>query len=61
MTKTETTAPNYDMPDIEVNVRQIFGIDSDMQVPGFAEPNEHVPEIDSTYIFGQPGQSHQPY
>ncbi|MBT3627161.1 MAG: cobaltochelatase subunit CobS [Rhodospirillaceae bacterium] len=38
-------------PDITVSVRQTFGIDSDMEVPAFSEPEEHVPEIDSAYRF----------
>ncbi|MDE1149227.1 MAG: cobaltochelatase subunit CobS [Azospirillaceae bacterium] len=39
------------LPDIKVSVRQTFGIDSDMAVPGFSAPTEHVPEIDDTYRF----------
>ena len=39
------------LPDIKINVQQIFGIDSDLEVPGFSEANDHVPEIDNTYIF----------
>lgn len=42
---------NNELPDIKVNVRQVFGIDSDIEVPGFSEANEHVPEVDETYIF----------
>ena len=38
-------------PDIIVSVRQTFGIDSDMQVPAFSEPDDHVPTIDESYIF----------
>ncbi|MCE2509850.1 MAG: AAA family ATPase, partial [Alphaproteobacteria bacterium] len=39
------------VPDIKVSVRQIFGIDSDMEVPAFSTPEEHVPEIDEAYRF----------
>ncbi|HET8726421.1 MAG TPA: cobaltochelatase subunit CobS [Alphaproteobacteria bacterium] len=39
------------LPDIQVSVRQTFGIDSDMQVPAFSQPEEHVPEIDDAYRF----------
>ncbi len=39
------------MPDIRVSVRQVFGIDSDMTVPAFSEPTEHVPDIDEAYRF----------
>ncbi len=39
------------LPDITVSVRQTFGIDSDMEVPAFSEPEEHVPTIDPAYHF----------
>ena len=39
------------LPDIRLSVRDFFGIDSDMQVPGFSAATEHVPEIDPTYRF----------
>ncbi|MBT6442344.1 MAG: cobaltochelatase subunit CobS [Alphaproteobacteria bacterium] len=39
------------MPDITVSVREVFGIDSDMEVPAFSESEEHVPEVDETYRF----------
>ena len=38
-------------PDIKVSVRQIFGLDSDLEVPAFSESSEHVPERDDTYRF----------
>ena len=38
-------------PDIKVSVRQVFGIDSDMEVPAFSQTNDHVPAIDETYKF----------
>ncbi len=38
-------------PDIEVSVRQVFGIDSDLHVPAFSQPEEHVPDIDDAYRF----------
>jgi cobaltochelatase CobS len=38
-------------PDIEISVRQSFGIDSDLQVPGFSQATEYVPEIDDAYRF----------
>jgi cobaltochelatase CobS len=34
-----------------VSVRDVFGIDSDLQVPALTEPDEHVPEIDPVYRF----------
>jgi cobaltochelatase CobS len=38
-------------PDISLSVRQTFGIDSDMQVPAYSSPNDHVPNVDETYRF----------
>ncbi len=38
-------------PTEEIEVREVFGIDSDMKVRGFYERNERVPEIDPTYKF----------
>ncbi len=38
-------------PTEDIDVRDVFGIDSDMKVRGFYESNERVPEIDPTYKF----------
>jgi len=38
-------------PDIEVSVRQTFGLDCDLQVPAFSQSSDYVPEIDETYRF----------
>ncbi len=38
-------------PDIQVSVRDLFGIDSDLCVPAFSERDDHVPEIDHAYRF----------
>ena len=38
-------------PDTTVSVRAAFGLDTDMTVPAFSNPSEHVPEIDPTYQF----------
>ena len=38
-------------PDIKISVRQTFGIDSDMEVPAFSDPDEYVPVIDESYVF----------
>lgn len=39
------------VPDMKISVRQVFGIDSDLEVPGYSEPNEHVPDLDPDYLF----------
>lgn len=36
-------------PTRTVSVRDVFGIDTDMSVPAFAERSEHVPAIDKAY------------
>ena len=38
-------------PTEEVSVREVFGIDSDMVVKGFAEKGDRVPDLDTTYKF----------
>ena len=38
-------------PHHNATVREIFGVDSDMTVPVFAERDSHVPEIDEAYRF----------
>ncbi|MCW5682145.1 MAG: cobaltochelatase subunit CobS [Xanthobacteraceae bacterium] len=48
MTPTSETAP---LPDMKISVRQVFGIDLDMEVPAFSEPDEHVPDTDPDYVF----------
>jgi cobaltochelatase CobS len=39
------------LPDMKVSIRQVFGIDSDMEVPAYSEADQHVPEIDPDYRF----------
>jgi cobaltochelatase CobS len=39
------------VPDIQVSAREVFGIDTDLQVPAFSVRTEHVPEIDDGYVF----------
>ena len=40
------------LPDITISVRQVFGIDTDMQVPAFSSPpSDHVADVDETYCF----------
>jgi cobaltochelatase CobS len=38
-------------PDITVNAAELFGIKTNMQVPAFSSPSEHVPENDPAYRF----------
>lgn len=39
------------MTDKTVSARKVFDIDCDWQVPSFAKPSEHVPNIDPHYSF----------
>ena len=45
---TDTTSG---LPDMKVSVRQVFGIDSDLEVPAYSEPDEYVPDLDPDYRF----------
>ncbi|MEI8153330.1 MAG: AAA family ATPase, partial [Hyphomicrobiales bacterium] len=47
-TATQTSPP---MPDMKVSVRQLFGIDSDMEVPAYSKTEDHVPDTDPDYRF----------
>src|ERR1700722_7313971 len=42
------------LPDMKVSIRQLFGIDSDLEVPAYSEPDEHVPDLDPDYRFHKP-------
>jgi len=57
MTDLPNTQPDsrsdtvLDAPDKMVKVRELFGIDSDMEVPAFSEADERVPDFDAAYVF----------
>ena len=57
MESTESLAssdmPSSPVPDTTVSVREVFGIDTDMQVPAFSENTVHVPTLDGTYRFDE--------
>jgi cobaltochelatase CobS len=42
------------VPTKSISVREVFGIDSDMTVKGFAETEGHVPPVDPDYLFDRP-------
>ncbi len=48
-----TTAALTTLPDQKMSVSQLFGFESNMQVMGFAERSEHVPEFDEDYLFNK--------
>ena len=39
------------LPDMSVSVRQVFCIDTDLEVPAYSQSDAHVPDIDSDYQF----------
>jgi cobaltochelatase CobS len=41
------------MPEIKVSVSQLFGFESNMEVPAYAETSEHVPDLDPDYLFNK--------
>ena len=45
------TAHTMSEPDTQVNVRDVFGLDIDMQVPAFSTGSAYVPVIDPDYQF----------
>ena len=47
----EGTLEENARPTEDISVRDVFGIDSDMKVKGFADRTSRVPELDSTYKF----------
>jgi cobaltochelatase CobS len=52
MTMPATTSPTG-LPDKKASVSQLFGFESNMQVMGYSEPAEHVPDIDPDYLFNK--------
>src|SRR3954471_20284004 len=49
MTDVSATLPA--MPDLMVSVKDLFGFDSDLKVPAYSKAEDHVPDIDSDYLF----------
>jgi len=46
-----STTDQINLPDTQVKVREVFGIDSDLVVPAYSVRTEHVPDADPTYRF----------
>jgi cobaltochelatase CobS len=56
MTMTDSTDSAPDallnlVPDLDVSVRDVFGVESDMRVPAFSARDSHVPDLDEAYRF----------
>jgi cobaltochelatase CobS len=39
------------LPDIRVSARQVFGIETNLEVPAYSQRSEHVPDLDPDYLF----------
>src|SRR6201984_3764148 len=48
MNASVETAP---LPDMKGSVRQVFGVDTDMECPAYSKAAEHVPDLDQDYVF----------
>ena len=48
MSETEKTAG---LPDKMISVKETFGFDSNLMVPAYSTPDEHVPDTDPDYLF----------
>ncbi len=54
MTDSTDSAPDALLnlvPDLDVSVRDVFGVESDMRVPAFSARDSHVPDLDEAYRF----------
>jgi cobaltochelatase CobS len=49
MTAASTQVPP--LPDMKVSVKQVFGLDVEMDVPAYSQAEEHVPDLDPDYVF----------
>ncbi|HRK18096.1 MAG TPA: cobaltochelatase subunit CobS [Hyphomicrobiaceae bacterium] len=56
MRATAQTAPESKvpgLPDTTISVRKVFGIDTDLEVPGYKDRNDYVPDFDPDYLFNR--------
>ena len=44
---------NDNLPDTTVSVREVFGLDVDIDVPAYSEKSEQVPDFDPDYLFDE--------
>ena len=50
--QTDSKTPG--MPDTKISVRDVFKIDSNLEVPAYKDKTEHVPDFDPDYLFDKP-------
>jgi len=53
LSKWRSELHTENLPDTVAQAREVFGLDSDLEVPAFSRPTEHVPEVDAGYRFDQ--------
>jgi cobaltochelatase CobS len=51
--RAQAQAGTPGLPDMKVSVRQVFGIDTDLEVPAYSKAEEHVPDLDPDYLFNK--------
>jgi cobaltochelatase CobS len=49
--QAESAFDEKGLPDITVSVRQLFGLETELESPAFSQAGEHVPDIDDAYRF----------
>ena len=49
----KATAEANGMPDTKVSVKQLFGFESNLEVPAYSKATEHVPDLDPDYLFNR--------
>ncbi len=47
----DSTRHSLDRPDIRLSVRQVFGLETDLEVPAFSQSSAFVPPLDEAYRF----------
>jgi cobaltochelatase CobS len=50
---TTANGESAGLPDMKVSVRQLFGIDTNLEVPAYSKAGEHVPDLDEDYLFNR--------
>ncbi|MEE2654436.1 MAG: cobaltochelatase subunit CobS [Pseudomonadota bacterium] len=51
MADSGSNGVGVDLPDTEISVKEVFGLDTDMVVPAYSKRTEYVPEVDTAYCF----------
>jgi len=53
MNKNENKVNIRNEPNIIIDTKKTFGLSVNMEIPGYSEPDKHVPEIDKNYHFDE--------